>query len=118
MGEDPIGFTSGDTNFYRYVGNSPINFIDPSGKFGVAGAFAGAVVGVISSFISPCGDFGFQGWISLGLNVGVGAALGAVGAGFSTRTVAGTIGGLGTSMVSAGINYGLSSSCRDKPSCE
>jgi len=26
---DPIGFLSGDTNLYRYVGNDPINFVDP-----------------------------------------------------------------------------------------
>ena len=32
MGEDPIGFESGDFNFYRYVENDPINFIDPNGK--------------------------------------------------------------------------------------
>lgn len=28
---DPIGFLGGDTNFYRYVGNDPINHIDPLG---------------------------------------------------------------------------------------
>lgn len=28
---DPIGFMGGDTNFYRYVGNDPVNFTDPSG---------------------------------------------------------------------------------------
>ena len=28
---DPIGFESGDFNFYRYVSNSPLNFTDPSG---------------------------------------------------------------------------------------
>lgn len=28
---DPIGFAGGDTNFYRYVGNDPVNFTDPSG---------------------------------------------------------------------------------------
>ena len=32
LGEDPIGFNSKDFNFYRYVGNDPINFIDPNGK--------------------------------------------------------------------------------------
>ena len=28
---DPIGFMGGDTNLYRYVGNDPVNFMDPSG---------------------------------------------------------------------------------------
>jgi RHS repeat-associated protein len=31
---DPIGFAGGDTNFYRYVGNDPVNFTDPSGLLG------------------------------------------------------------------------------------
>lgn len=31
ISEDPIGFTAGDPNLYRYVGNSPTNFTDPSG---------------------------------------------------------------------------------------
>jgi RHS repeat-associated protein len=31
ISEDPIGFEAGDANLYRYVGNSPINRIDPSG---------------------------------------------------------------------------------------
>ncbi|MCX6060704.1 MAG: hypothetical protein NT103_00410 [Campylobacterales bacterium] len=32
---DPIGFLSGDTNFYRYVENDPVNFTDPSGLSGL-----------------------------------------------------------------------------------
>jgi RHS repeat-associated protein len=31
VGSDPIGFNGEDTNLYRYVGNSPINWTDPSG---------------------------------------------------------------------------------------
>ena len=29
--KDPIGFASGDTNLYRYLGNDPLNLIDPFG---------------------------------------------------------------------------------------
>ena len=31
LGLDPIGFEAGDSNLYRYVGNSPVDLIDPSG---------------------------------------------------------------------------------------
>jgi RHS repeat-associated protein len=31
ISEDPLGFAAGDPNIYRYVGNSPTNFIDPLG---------------------------------------------------------------------------------------
>jgi RHS repeat-associated protein len=34
ISEDPVGFGAGDTNIYRYVGNSPTNYNDPSGNFG------------------------------------------------------------------------------------
>lgn len=32
ISEDPISFAGGDANLYRYVGNNPVNFIDPTGK--------------------------------------------------------------------------------------
>ena len=31
LSEDPIGFSGGDANLYRYVGNGPVNGSDPSG---------------------------------------------------------------------------------------
>ena len=31
IGEDPIGFNAGQTNFYSYTGNSPILNLDPTG---------------------------------------------------------------------------------------
>ena len=33
---DPIGFSAGDSNLYRYVGNNPLFYIDPFGFCGVA----------------------------------------------------------------------------------
>jgi len=29
--QDPIGFVAGDSNLYRYVGNNPTDYVDPSG---------------------------------------------------------------------------------------
>lgn len=34
--KDPIGFAGGDTNVYVYVGNDPVNLVDPQGKYPVA----------------------------------------------------------------------------------
>jgi RHS repeat-associated protein len=31
INEDPIGFAGGDTNFYAYVRNNPVNMVDPLG---------------------------------------------------------------------------------------
>jgi len=31
LGEDPTGFDAGDPNFYRYAGNDPVNYTDPTG---------------------------------------------------------------------------------------
>ena len=31
ISEDPIHFAGGDVNLYAYVGNNPINFVDPNG---------------------------------------------------------------------------------------
>jgi RHS repeat-associated protein len=36
ISEDPIGFEAGDSNIYRYVGNNPLFYVDPSGFCGVA----------------------------------------------------------------------------------
>ena len=42
ISEDPIGFAGGDVNLYAYVGNAPINFVDPFGT-NVAAAIEQAI---------------------------------------------------------------------------
>jgi len=54
LSPDPIGFQGGDVNLYRYVANSPVNLIDPSGLFCVPlvaalAAAAGISVGELIS---------------------------------------------------------------------
>jgi len=46
ISEDPKGFGAGDTNFYAYVGNNPVNANDPSGFFAnLAAGAGGAIIG-------------------------------------------------------------------------
>ncbi|MGH9906311.1 MAG: RHS repeat domain-containing protein, partial [Pyrinomonadaceae bacterium] len=44
ISEDPVGLGGGDTNFYTYTANDPINYIDPLGHqmVGVTGGISGA----------------------------------------------------------------------------
>ena len=49
LSEDPLGFDAGDTNLYRYVGNSPLLYTDPYGEAATlitagVGAASGALI--------------------------------------------------------------------------
>src|SRR5439155_15572287 len=45
---DPIGFNGDATNLYRYCGNNPVMYYDPSGLFRPWQFTQGVVVGVVS----------------------------------------------------------------------
>jgi hypothetical protein len=50
--DEPLGFEAGDANLYRYVGNSPTNFVDPTGEVPpliIIGIGIGAFWGACSS---------------------------------------------------------------------
>jgi RHS repeat-associated protein len=39
ISEDPVRFDGGDLNLYTYAGNAPLDFVDPTGKSLLSGAF-------------------------------------------------------------------------------
>ena len=47
--KDPILFEGGQANLWVYVGNDPVNDIDPRGEFGLVGAGVGAGIGGVVS---------------------------------------------------------------------
>ena len=64
LSEDPLGFAAGDANLYRYVGNSPTNFRDPSGLVyspGGPGTGAGTTGGAYTNGAASGGAVGATG---------------------------------------------------------
>ena len=59
LSEDPIGFTAGDQNLYRYVFNNPVNLKDPFGLQGAAtnpGGAVGDLPGAINDILGGQSD--------------------------------------------------------------
>jgi len=69
ISEDPIGWASGQTNAYAYVGGNPVQFTDPRGTNPLAGVIAGGEAG---SVLGPAGTIagGIIGGIIGGIVVG------------------------------------------------
>jgi RHS repeat-associated protein len=56
VSEDPIGFAGGDVNLFGYVGNSPQNFVDPSGKYPIIlGRFTPITLDEIQTYLAGLG---------------------------------------------------------------
>jgi RHS repeat-associated protein len=80
ISEDPIGWASGQTNNYAYVGGDPVSFTDPSGHVplpvitGVIGGISGGAGYVVGKLVSGGCIRGRE----LGVAIGVGAVQGAL----------------------------------------
>jgi RHS repeat-associated protein len=73
LSADPLGFSAGDGNLYRYVANSPTNASDPSGYFwfvpGIIGGLVSSGIYLFSSSRPTLG--GFFGSFAAGFGAGV-----------------------------------------------
>jgi uncharacterized protein RhaS with RHS repeats len=94
ISEDPIGFEGGDVNLCAYVGNNPVNRIDPNGLLDLFGYLEGDLVGILggeggfgividTDNLGQSGIFGTAG-PATGANVGA-----STGAGFALRDIEG-----------------------------
>ncbi len=119
VSQDPDGFAAGDANLNRYCGNSPTNYTDPSGLFGMSDV-ANFGSGYLHYLTHPnqmdndlvvLNDVAY-GMVAVGAGglagVGAGAALGVVGSvsGASASATA-TAGGLGGSLVASHVARGI-----------
>jgi len=73
LSKDPIGI-SGGLNLYAFCDNNPVNFVDPMGYYGLAGAAVGGISGGISGAIS---GYASGGWAGAAAGAVTGAAVGA-----------------------------------------
>lgn len=85
--KDPIGFNGGRGNLYAYAYGDPVNFIDPTGHFGIFGAIVGAGLGAAGGAIGAALVPGatradiISGAVTNGMTgaaIGSGASLGAI----------------------------------------
>jgi RHS repeat-associated protein len=98
---DPIDFDGDPTNLYRYCGNNPVRYSDPSGEIPLVGTIFGVVTGGVAGGISGYSQGGWGG-----------AALGAVTGGV-VGGVIGTVfepGAPGAGAVAASALVGASAS--------
>lgn len=103
--KDPIGLKAGDTNFYRYVGNNPLNSVDPSGLdtcgvgFSISATLFSHTLGVGVQYVwDDNGGAGLAGTIGYGPGGSVGlSASGVAGVSYTNANSINDLSGVGGS---------------------
>ncbi|RKG82245.1 hypothetical protein D7W79_03040 [Corallococcus exercitus] len=62
--KDPIRFAGGDSNLYAYVGNDPVNLIDPSGRFAGPTPVVTVAAGASLNWVTGAGLAFSGGWLA------------------------------------------------------
>ena len=103
---DPMGFSAGDPNLYRYCGNNPTSETDPSGLLGISVNNAGTVPGTLPNGYYPYPGYyvNFQGgnaWVPNGAVVTTSASSGGWG---SSASLSWQLGHWGAQLLTFSIN--------------
>ncbi len=82
ISEDPIGWASGQTNNYAYVGGNPVQYRDPTGSISLGSVGVNAVLGGLGNmggvFVSNAFGGGCSNYGTAFVNGAVGGAIGSI----------------------------------------